>query len=95
MLYADGRGAESQVGQQLVSVRRHGDQITAFFLNPLDDLFRRLSIAEFGRRRDAGSFKLQELVNLTLAIAKINVWNRLNVAFRNVPGSYQPAKRAA
>jgi len=40
-------------------------------------------------------FSDQELVNLTLAIAQINVWNRLNVAFRNVPGAYQPAKRAA
>ena len=40
-------------------------------------------------------FSDQELVNLTLAIGQINVWNRLNVAFRNVPGSYQPAKRAA
>ena len=40
-------------------------------------------------------FRDQELVNLTLAIAQINVWNRLNVAFRNVPGAYQPAKRAA
>jgi AhpD family alkylhydroperoxidase len=40
-------------------------------------------------------FSDQELVNLTLAIAQINFWNRLNVAFRNVPGSYQPAKRAA
>jgi len=40
-------------------------------------------------------FRDQELVNLTLAIAQINVWNRLNVAFRNVPGAYQPSKRAA
>jgi len=40
-------------------------------------------------------FSDQELVNLTLAIAQINVWNRLNVAFRNVPGAYQPSKRAA
>jgi len=40
-------------------------------------------------------FSDHELVNLTLAVAQINVWNRLNVAFRNVPGSYQPAKQAA
>ncbi|MGA9885659.1 MAG: carboxymuconolactone decarboxylase family protein [Candidatus Acidiferrales bacterium] len=31
-----------------------------------------------------------ELVNLTAAIAMINTWNRLSVAFRAVPGSYQP-----
>jgi AhpD family alkylhydroperoxidase len=35
-------------------------------------------------------FRDKELVNLTLAITQINIWNRFNVAFRNVPGSYQP-----
>ena len=35
-------------------------------------------------------FNEKELVNLTLAVTQINVWNRLNIAFRNVPGSYQP-----
>ena len=35
-------------------------------------------------------FTDKELVNLTLAITQINVWNRFNVAFRNVAGSYQP-----
>ena len=35
-------------------------------------------------------FSEKELVNLTLAITQINVWNRFNVAFRNVAGSYQP-----
>jgi len=29
-------------------------------------------------------FTDKELVNLTLAITQINVWNRFNVAFRNV-----------
>lgn len=36
-------------------------------------------------------FTEEELVNLTLAIVTINGWNRLNIAFRKVPGSYQPA----
>jgi alkylhydroperoxidase family enzyme len=31
-----------------------------------------------------------ELVNLTLAIVAINGWNRLAIAFRAVPGTYQP-----
>jgi AhpD family alkylhydroperoxidase len=35
-----------------------------------------------------------ELVNLTIAIAAINSWNRLSVAFRSVPGSYQPPHKA-
>jgi AhpD family alkylhydroperoxidase len=40
--------------------------------------------------RAKGQFSDKELVNLTLAITQINVWNRFNVAFRNVAGSYQP-----
>jgi AhpD family alkylhydroperoxidase len=33
-----------------------------------------------------------ELANLTLAIGTINTWNRLSIAARVVPGTYQPAK---
>jgi alkylhydroperoxidase family enzyme len=35
-------------------------------------------------------FSEEELVNLTLAIATINCWNRLAISFRAVPGEYQP-----
>ena len=35
-------------------------------------------------------FTDEELVNLTLAITNINAWNRLNIAFRTVPGNYRP-----
>ena len=35
-------------------------------------------------------FTEKELVDLTLAIVAINGWNRLNVAFRTVAGSYKP-----
>ncbi|MGA8149478.1 MAG: carboxymuconolactone decarboxylase family protein [Terriglobales bacterium] len=38
-------------------------------------------------------FTEAELVNLTLAVAQINVWNRLAIAFRAVPGTYQPNVR--
>jgi alkylhydroperoxidase family enzyme len=34
----------------------------------------------------------RELADLTLAIVAINGWNRLNIAARTVPGTYQPAK---
>jgi AhpD family alkylhydroperoxidase len=34
-------------------------------------------------------FAEAELVNLTLAIATINAWNRLCISFRVVPGTYQ------
>jgi len=35
-------------------------------------------------------FGEKALVDLTLAIIEINGWNRLNVAFRTVPGDYKP-----
>jgi AhpD family alkylhydroperoxidase len=35
-------------------------------------------------------FTEQELIDLTLAITNINAWNRLNIAFRTVPGNYRP-----
>jgi AhpD family alkylhydroperoxidase len=34
-------------------------------------------------------FSESELVNLTLAIVAINGWNRMAIAFRAVPGTYQ------
>ena len=37
-------------------------------------------------------FTEKELADLTLAIATINSWNRLSIAARTVPGTYQPAK---
>ena len=36
-------------------------------------------------------FTEEELVNLTLAVATINAWNRLAIALRAVPGHYRPA----
>ena len=40
-------------------------------------------------------FNEQELVDLTLAVVAINGWNRINIAFRTVPGTYQPGTLAA
>jgi AhpD family alkylhydroperoxidase len=40
-------------------------------------------------------FSEAEIAKLTLAIVEINCWNRLNVAFRTVPGGYKPRIRAA
>ena len=37
-------------------------------------------------------FSEKELGDLTLAVATINVWNRLNIAARTEPGTYQPGK---
>lgn len=38
-------------------------------------------------------FSEQELVELTMAIIAINGWNRINVAFRTVPGTYRLPNR--
>jgi AhpD family alkylhydroperoxidase len=37
-------------------------------------------------------FTEKELADLTFAIATINAWNRLAIAGRTTPGTYQPAK---
>jgi AhpD family alkylhydroperoxidase len=39
-------------------------------------------------------FSEAELADLTWAVVAINAWNRLNVAFRTVPGVYRPHLRA-
>ena len=39
-------------------------------------------------------FSEKELADLTLAIAAINAWNRLSIAARLTPGTYQPAQFA-
>jgi AhpD family alkylhydroperoxidase len=38
-------------------------------------------------------FSEAELVNLVMAIATINTWNRLSITFRTDVGSYQPGAR--
>jgi AhpD family alkylhydroperoxidase len=38
------------------------------------------------------AFTEKELADLTLAIASINAWNRLNIAGRTVPGTYKAAR---
>lgn len=42
-------------------------------------------VYEFARRR----FSEVELVNLTMAIVAINGWNRLEISFRGIAGSYK------
>jgi AhpD family alkylhydroperoxidase len=37
----------------------------------------------------------KDLADLTLAVATINAWNRLSIAARLDPGTYQPAARAS
>jgi alkylhydroperoxidase family enzyme len=40
-------------------------------------------------------FTEEELANLTFALVAINGANRLNIAFRTIPGSHQARRRAA
>lgn len=39
-------------------------------------------------------FSKKEIADLTLAVATINTWNRLNRAFRTVPGGYKVGQYA-
>lgn len=38
-------------------------------------------------------FSEKQIADLTLAVASINSWNRLNIALRTVPGTYQPGQK--
>lgn len=40
-------------------------------------------------------FNDTEIIDLTLAVAAINSWNRLNIAFRTEAGGYQPGQWAS
>ena len=48
-------------------------------------------VYEFARKQ----FSEQELANLTLAVVAINGANRLNIAFRTVPGSHRVTRSQA
>ena len=59
----------------------YAEAVTALGPDPVSDGVYETARAEFG---DAA------LVDLTLAVATINAWNRLNIAFRAPAGVYQP-----
>jgi len=40
-------------------------------------------------------FSEKEIVDLTLAVSMINVWNRVAISLRAVPGHYRLAKSSA
>ena len=37
-------------------------------------------------------FSDEELIDLTITVTTINTWNRINLAFPQVPGTYQPGQ---
>jgi AhpD family alkylhydroperoxidase len=45
--------------------------------------------------RAHAQFNDKELADLTLLISTINLWNRLSIAGRTQPGTYEPAKQAS
>lgn len=45
--------------------------------------------------RASRQFSEKELADLTFAVATINAWNRLSIAMRVLPGTYQPQRRTA
>jgi AhpD family alkylhydroperoxidase len=47
-------------------------------------------VADESYEQARARFSEAELVKLTLAVAAINAWNRLNIAFRAPPGNYRP-----
>jgi AhpD family alkylhydroperoxidase len=40
-------------------------------------------------------FSEKEIVDLTLALVMINLWNRMSISMRAVPGHYRPAAKSA
>ena len=40
-------------------------------------------------------FSEKEIVDLTIVVSMINLWNRVAISFRAVPGHYRPAKSSA
>jgi AhpD family alkylhydroperoxidase len=62
----------------------YAEAVTTLGHDPVADAVYEAARAEFG---DAG------LVELTLGVATINAWNRMGIAFRSVPGVYQPEAR--
>ena len=40
-------------------------------------------------------FSEKEIIDLTMAVVTINSWNRISIAFRTAPGTYQPGQHAS
>jgi len=46
-------------------------------------------------QRVRAHYSEKEMVDLTIAVGMINMWNRIAISFRAVPGLYQPKQKAA
>jgi len=52
-------------------------------------------VPDFEYEQARRQFDAQQLADLTLAVVAINGWNRLNIAFRTAPGTYQVPQPSA
>lgn len=52
-------------------------------------------VTEEAYEKARAEFTDEELIDLTLAVAAINTWNRFNIAFRTPAGTYQPGQFAS
>lgn len=43
-------------------------------------------------QRVGAQYSEKEIVDLTIAVGMINMWNRVAISFRTEPGKYQPPK---
>ena len=66
-----------------------GDTANVGLIALSDELYPIL-VREVTAERVKQHFSEQELIDLTIAVTQINMWNRLNVAFRTVAGNYHP-----
>jgi AhpD family alkylhydroperoxidase len=57
------------------------EAITNISKSDIDDVLYQKMLNEFGEK---------ELVALTASVVAINAWNRFNIAFRAIPGTYEP-----
>ncbi|HYJ90712.1 MAG TPA: hypothetical protein VEV84_05340, partial [Pyrinomonadaceae bacterium] len=40
-------------------------------------------------------FNEKEIIDLTMAVVAINGWNRISIAFRTTPGTYEPGQHSS
>ena len=59
VLNATGRGTEKHVSKEAVSVGAHGDEVTAFLLDPFDNFLVGFTVRQFGLCGDTGVLELR------------------------------------
>jgi AhpD family alkylhydroperoxidase len=68
------------------------EQAALAFAEELTTLPSRESVSDELYQTLSGHFEEAAVVDLTLLVGMINVWNRLNIAARSIGGNYQPGQ---